>query len=142
MPRSALYRATRRSRREIEDIVLSCLQEARAPLGAYEVAEAAAVAGSHIAAMQVYRTLGRLVQRGLVHRVEMLSAYLAIDQPVDGFAICSTCRGITPITAPDLKRDLLETVSTAEFRAHGAVIEIVGICARCQQLAAGNSRTH
>ena len=135
MPRPEPYRSTRRSRGEIEAIVLSCLKQAAAPLGAYEVSGAAAAAGSHLAAMQVYRTLGRLVEHGTVHRVETLSAYLAIDRPIDGLAICRMCRNIEALAAPDLKRGLLEALSSAQFRAHRTVIEIIGLCARCQQRA-------
>ena len=129
---TALYdRTARRTQAEVEGIVLGCLRGARTPLGAYDIIEKAAAAGSRLVPAQVYRTLGRLGDRRQVHRVTCLSGYVAIDNPVDCLSVCTICRHVSATPAPDILAALLTLGQTTGFRTRAVVLEVLGTCLDC-----------
>ena len=61
----------RRSREQIDALVLDLLAQSNGPIGAYDLAGRASAAGEVLVPNQVYRTLHRLIEQGLVHRNEV-----------------------------------------------------------------------
>lgn len=125
-------RVARRTRSEVEAIVLDSLREAKVPLGAYEIIEHAAAVGSRLVPAQVYRTLGRLVDRHRVHCVASLSGYIIADGPVDCLSICTICQHVVGQPAPHLLETLRGLGRAAGLSACSATMEVLGLCSECR----------
>jgi Fur family zinc uptake transcriptional regulator len=104
-------------------------------MSAYAILDA--VRGDKIAApTTVYRALARLMERGDVHRLESINAYMACrherhDQGQTVFAICSACGHVDELAMPDLAERLRTNAIQHGFRVDAAVIELTGRCASC-----------
>ena len=112
--------------------VLAVLSAAKTPLSAYEILAAAAMQELRTP-VQVYRVLKKLIIRGIVHRIESLSAFVACDHgPHDTqavFAICESCGSVAEIS-PD-KAGFGAIAIGDGFEVHRIVAEVLGQCGRC-----------
>ena len=117
-----------------QQYVLTGLKEADSPLSAYSLLERLRKPGFSAPA-QVYRALDRLIERGLVHRLETVNAYVACSHPTDckhgsvAFAICDTCGYTDEFAVND--SDLRHWAKNHAFCLDATVIEIRGRCAIC-----------
>lgn len=124
--------------------VLTTLQQAKVPLSAYALLERLRKPGFN-APTQVYRALGRLVEQGLVHRLETMNAYVSCSHPRDckhsfmAFAICDTCGHIDEFVDNDLSRSLGRWAKNHAFALGSTAIEIHGQCGACASLAQAES---
>ncbi|MGE4247385.1 MAG: Fur family transcriptional regulator, partial [Parvibaculaceae bacterium] len=77
-------------------LVLGALARMEGPTGAYALLDALRGHGFR-APLQVYRALEKLIELGLVHRLESLNSFVACAHPHDhihgliAFAICESC---------------------------------------------------
>lgn len=117
-------------------LVLEKLGRAEGPLSAYALLDQLRDEGFR-APLQVYRALDRLMQAGLVHRLESLNAFVACAGPhchghgMTAFAICERCGNVSEF-ADDVVSERLENwVSQSGFKTSRAVIEFRGTCADC-----------
>ncbi|WP_343592245.1 Fur family transcriptional regulator [Paracidovorax wautersii] len=116
--------------------VLSTLQQAQAPLSAYNLLDQLRGQGFS-APTQVYRALERLVQEGRVHRLESLNAYVSCAcaegcrQGPLAFAICEKCGHVDEFADPSLGRSLAALVKRNAFSLRESNIELRGLCASC-----------
>ncbi|MFT4096025.1 MAG: transcriptional repressor [Rhodoblastus sp.] len=117
--------------------VLDILEQARRPVGAYEMIELLASAGGRRPApTQVYRSLDFLVEQGLVHRLASRNAFLACghghaaSEPV-AFLICDACGHVDEATSPALSADVADVAGSKGFAPRAQIIEIAGRCAAC-----------
>ncbi|WP_368669747.1 transcriptional repressor [Roseibium sp. RKSG952] len=90
------------------------------------------------APLQVYRALDKLVEFGLVHRLESLNAFVACSHPVDcgshtaaAFAICSNCGNAEEFAADQAVKSLSAWAEDAGFILSKTTIELRGTCSRC-----------
>ena len=118
-------------------LVMDALAEADGPLSAYTILDRLRNYGFR-APLQVYRALEKLVEFGLVHRLETLNAFVACRHPgCEGhesiaFTICETCGHVTEITDDTLARRLKAIARDASFALKRSTIELRGICDSCQ----------
>lgn len=120
--------------------VFTTLVEAKRPLSAYAVLDK--VRGDGFSApTQVYRALERLLEEGMVHRLESLNAYISCTcakghahGPM-AFAICDDCGGVEEIDDNSLRRFLGRWAKDQAFALRSAAIELRGQCAACSALA-------
>ena len=117
--------------------VLDILEQARRPVGAYEMIDLlAASVGRRPAPTQVYRALDFLVEQGLVHRLASRNAFLACghsheaSEPV-AFLICDGCGHVDEATSPALAADVAAVAGKRGFAPRAQIIEIAGRCADC-----------
>ncbi|HPG02657.1 MAG: transcriptional repressor [Methylobacteriaceae bacterium] len=117
--------------------VLDILEQARRPIGAYEMIDLlAASVGRRPAPTQVYRALDFLVEQGLVHRLASRNAFLACghsheaSEPV-AFLICDGCGHVDEATSPALAADVADVADKLGFAPRAQIIEIAGRCADC-----------
>lgn len=117
--------------------VLDILEQARRPIGAYEMIDLlAASVGRRPAPTQVYRALDFLVEQGLVHRLASRNAFLACghgheaSEPV-AFLICDGCGHVDEATSPALAADVADVADKRGFAPRAQIIEIAGRCADC-----------
>ena len=121
-----------------EALVLGTLEGAGGPLKAYELLAALKAQGVK-APMTVYRALDRLEGRGMVHKVDGLSAFVVCTQgqphAMQAFLVCDGCAGVSEVvsqrTVP-LDQAVIERVATdSGFTASSARLEIRGHCKDC-----------
>jgi len=119
-----------------QTLVLDKLGRAEGPLSAYALLDRLRDDGFR-APLQVYRALDRLIQAGLVHRLESLNAFVTCAGPhchghgITAFAICERCGSVSEF-ADELVSERLESrVGETGFRTSRAMIEFRGTCAQC-----------
>lgn len=116
--------------------VFTTLVEAQRPLSAYAVLDKVRGAGFS-APTQVYRALERLLEEGMVHRLESLNAYVSCtcteghSHGPMAFAICDDCGGVDEIVDNSLQRYLGRWAKSHAFALRSAAIELHGQCAAC-----------
>ena len=117
-------------------LVLNALTVADGPLSAYAILERLRDQGLR-APLQVYRALGKLLDLGVVHRLESLNAFVACRCPdcdshqVAAFAICENCGGVAEFADSRIADSLYRRVRADGFRPSRTVIELRGRCAAC-----------
>ncbi|WP_447725803.1 superoxide dismutase[Cu-Zn] [Sphingomonas koreensis] len=112
-------------------MVRSILDEANRPLGAYDIAHRSSERGVPLANAQVYRVLGRLIAKGEVQRIELLSAYLATRGARTGFMVCRSCRSVETFPVSAMERAIDRLCRAAGFSASRTLLELSGTCAEC-----------
>lgn len=126
-----------RAMSDLERIALDVLRKAAAPVGAYEVLDALRAARPTAAAPTAYRTLAKLIDKGLAHRLESLNAYVACcAEHRDGaplFSICDHCGKAREMADPSVIVQLAATMEREGFVAEKQVIELHGRCAACRE---------
>jgi len=119
-----------------QSLVFDTLAAAEGPLSAYGILDVVRDDGLR-APLQVYRALDKLVEAGLVHRLESINAFVACshhhdnpDRPI-AFAICETCGQVSEFSDETMERRLAAWADEHAFRPAKTTIEIRGICASC-----------
>ncbi len=119
-----------------QSLVFGALSRADGPLSAYTILDQLRDDGFR-APLQVYRALDKLVETGMVHRLESLNAFVACRHPgcdtheTIAFAICETCGKVTEISDEGLETRLRALAVTDGFTVRKAVVELRGVCAGC-----------
>ncbi len=121
-------------RREVLGLVL----DADGPAGAYDLLERLKASRKRAAPPTVYRALDFLLEHGLVHRVERLSAFvgcIADEHAAHAaqFLICRTCHRVTEIEDHEVAHALADAAARAGFSMGRATIEAEGVCAGCRE---------
>lgn len=122
-----------------QKLVLEALSAKSSPVTAYEVLDALREFGFR-APLQVYRALDKLMELGVVHRLESLNAYVACrcdhshektGEPV-AFAICEECGDVSEIADAGVARQLSSLCTQSGFKPKKTTLEIRGRCAHCE----------
>lgn len=120
-----------------QTLVMGALSRADGPLSAYTILDR--LRGDGIRApLQVYRALDKLLELGMVHRLESLNAFVACMQPscdsheTIAFTICESCDQVTEISDLSLTRHLKRIAKQAEFGLTKSIIELRGVCRSCR----------
>ena len=117
-------------------LVFEALAEAGSPLSAYTILDRLRSAGFR-APLQVYRALDKLLERGLVHRLESLNAFVACAHRHDhahgltAFAICNKCGQVEEFSDAAVEQRLAGWAERTGFKATKTTVEIRGACAAC-----------
>jgi Fur family zinc uptake transcriptional regulator len=115
--------------------VLSCLRKAKEPMSAYAILDRVRTVGiSH--PPTVYRALNELMQKGMVHRLQSRSAFVACGHGgCDGkfaFAICRQCGKVVEIPLSDKGQSALLGLAPDQIAPEQVTLEIVGLCQSCR----------
>src|SRR5215469_10933081 len=120
---------------ELRRQVLGMILDAAAPAGAYELLDRLRQTRRGAAPPTVYRTLDFLLEHGLIHRVERLSAYVgcvagctadpheAAHTHAAQFLICRTCGRVIEMQSHDLSSVLARVAKETGFSIGSATIE-------------------
>lgn len=100
-------------------------------------------AGKQVSRATVYRTLAKLVDAGLLRRIE-LGERTVYDHdygyPAHDHLVCERCDSMTEFQSEELEA-LLEQVASAHlFRPAGHTLVVRGICAACNAARAAKPR--
>jgi Fur family zinc uptake transcriptional regulator len=117
-----------------QEEILTCLRQAMEPMSAYAILDRVRNAGiSH--PPTVYRALNDLMQKGMVHRLQSRSAFVACDHGAcDGklaFAICRRCDKVVEIPLSDEDQAGLLGLAPDEISPEQVTLEIAGLCVVC-----------
>lgn len=121
--------------------VLGLILEQEAPTGAYDLLDRLRATRQGAAPPTVYRALDFLLEHGLIHRLERLSAFVGCVAPEEGahdhpahaaqFLICRQCGRVVEIDDHDLAHALAAAARRAGFSVSKATIEAEGLCGAC-----------
>lgn len=123
-------------RKEVLELILT----AKGPMGAYDLLAKIKNEGERPAAPPtVYRTLDFLLEKGFIHRLTSINAYIPCCHPREGhqaaFLICTECKAVTEASAQSLLDQLAALADSDQFTAQHSIIEISGICQQCRSKA-------
>ncbi|MEO9528487.1 Fur family transcriptional regulator [Roseibium sp.] len=119
-----------------QSLVFGSLSDAGGPLTAYAILDALRDSGFR-APLQVYRALEKLVDYGLVHRLESLNAFVACSHSgcaghdTAAFAICEKCGLVSEFTPDKAIAYLKDWTGEQGFQLSRTTIELRGICKQC-----------
>lgn len=117
-------------------LVLERLEQTDGPLSAYSILDELRDQGFR-APLQVYRALEKLVDVGLVHRLESLNAFVACRHPSCqnhqsiAFAICEQCGSVKEFSEARIAEDLTSWAAETGFMLKKTTIELRGLCKDC-----------
>ncbi len=115
--------------------ILSCLRKAKEPMSAYAILDRVRTSGiAH--PPTVYRALNELMQKGMVHRLQSRSAFIACDHGAcDGrlaFAICRQCEKVVEIPLSDEDEAALLALAPEAIAPEQVTLELAGLCQTCR----------
>ncbi|MDQ0996723.1 Fur family zinc uptake transcriptional regulator [Phyllobacterium ifriqiyense] len=121
-----------------QSLVFDALTRADGPLSAYTILDQLRENGFR-APLQVYRALDKLLDYGMIHRLESINAFVACSHPHDhshnhgmiAFAICEKCGQVTEFSDDVITARVREWTKGNGFKPSKTTIEIRGICASC-----------
>ena len=119
-----------------QSLVLKVLKSHQNPLSAYSILEHLTDAGLR-APPQVYRALDRLIDYGLIHKLESINSYVACQHrhcgshQVTSFAICDTCERVTEIINQEFEATLHGLAERSGLNPTHSTVEIHGVCENC-----------
>ncbi|MDQ6433788.1 Fur family transcriptional regulator [Mesorhizobium sp. LHD-90] len=118
-------------------LVLDALSREDGPLSAYTLLDQLREHGFR-APLQVYRALEKLIDYGLVHRLESLNSFVACSHPHDhahgmiAFAICEKCGQVDEFSDDMVESRLSGWSKDHAFKLSKTTIEMRGTCAQCK----------
>ena len=139
---------------ELRRHVLGLILDAASPTGAYELLDRLRQSRRGAAPPTVYRALDFLLEQGLIHRVERLSAFVGCvagcTAEPDGeshshaaqFLICRTCGRVVEMQDHDVSSVLARAAKQAGFTINNATIEAEGLCSTCRSASPSRARSH
>lgn len=93
------------------------------------------------APVQIYRILDKLLENGLIHRIESLNGFITCDQHHETgrsiVAICDDCGSVEEMRLQELEDKLTECGVQQGFVPKQVIVELKGRCSLCQVDAEG-----
>lgn len=131
----------------VRRLVLGLILAEKRPLGAYDILSLLRAYQPRAVPPTVYRALDFLLEQGLIHRIERLSAFVGCHHRLDceecctshkawgvhraQFLICRQCGQVQELEQDVVAAVLLQSARGQGFRAEAATVEIEGLCACC-----------
>ena len=100
-------------------------------------------AGLRVSRATVYRTLNKLVDAGLLRRLELgQRTYFEHDYgyPQHEHLVCERCNRIIEFQSPALDAQLREVCSAHQFQSNGHTLIVRGTCADCNRARGAKRR--
>lgn len=122
-----------------QSLVLGVLESHQNPLSAYSILDQLTDAGLR-APPQVYRALEKLIDYGLIHKLESINSYVACQHrhcgshQVTSFAICDSCEHVSEIINAEFDKTLHGLAENVGLTPKHSTVEIHGLCNACSGL--------
>jgi len=121
-----------------EKLVWDALAATSEPLKAYEILDNLKERGVR-APMTVYRALDGLENKGHIHKLDGLNAFVLCNHEgphvVQTFLVCEGCSTVKELEVVAVEADITPAVRAADFDMHTARLEIKGTCMSCGEAA-------
>ncbi len=113
--------------------ILDILIKENKALSAYALLEKAKPFGFH-APMQVYRTLKKLADYGLILKLDCLNMYFAYESKhqYQLVTICTECQKTQVVDIPQLCHIIEQSIHPQNFSSKYQHLELLGQCALCR----------
>jgi Fur family zinc uptake transcriptional regulator len=128
--------------------VLGLVLDSPTPSGAYDLLDRLRQHHAGAAPPTVYRALDFLLEQGLIHKVERLSAFVGCMHSLDAdhegddshvhavqFLICKKCNRVTELNDNEIGQALVRAARRSGFALNGSTIEADGTCSSCAATA-------
>ncbi len=132
MSSHAHHPVLKKNQKLVQDVLVS----ACAPLSAYSILDVLRDQGFR-APLQVYRALDKLMEFGLVHKLESLNAFVACthdaceaNEPA-AFMICEECESVSELGDTRLASHLGKLADHENFALKHTTVELHGRCKNC-----------
>jgi Fur family zinc uptake transcriptional regulator len=134
--------------------MLGFILDAASPPGAYELLDRICQTRRGAAPPTVYRTLSFLVDQGLIHNIERLSAFIGcvagctaapgaeMYHHAAQFLICRGCRQVVELRNQDVSMVFARAAKEVGFSVSDVAIEMEGLCYTCKSGAAMAQRSN
>lgn len=117
-----------------EKLVLAALRRCGKPASAYDLIDDLKPEGVK-APPTVYRALGKLIDAGLVHRLESLNAFVACTHSHNcaavALAVCEDCGSVEEFESKAMAGILDGWAKKASFGVRQTTLELRGTCGLC-----------
>jgi len=134
---------TRARLTDVRRKVLTLLLEEHRPLGAYAILESLRASGHSAQPPVAYRALDFLIDKGLVHRIESLNAYVACTDPEQcsgpTFLICQQCDRVAETRVQGVPSSAALAAEEIGFVIERELHEVRGTCPACTASSASTS---
>jgi len=139
---------------ELRRHVLGLILDTASPTGAYELLDRLRQTRRGAAPPTVYRTLDFLLEQGLIHKVERLSAFVGCvagctagpEQEAHThaaqFLICRMCGRVIELRNDEVSAVLARAANEAGFNVSNATIEAEGLCRTCETATTARTKTN
>ena len=122
-----------------QSLVMNLLSKSKGPLSAYQILYDLNDHGFR-GPTQVYRVLDKLLELGLVHRLESMNAFVACQQEkcdeknkeINLFTICKICGSVQELLSNGLKNIVKSLSKDNNFLLKSSVLELNGVCSKCK----------
>ena len=122
-----------------QSLVMNLLSKAKGPLSAYNILHDLRDYGFR-GPTQVYRVLEKLLEIGMVHRIESMNAFVACQQEkcdeknkeINLFTICEICGSVQELLNNGLKNIVKSLSKDNNFLLKNSVLELNGVCSKCK----------
>jgi Fe2+ or Zn2+ uptake regulation protein len=139
----AALRGSRRPITPARRALLKLLEEEERPLAPRELHSALRRRGVRVDRVSVYRNVATLLELGLLHRIVGSAAVRPCQGPAPRAAaakqarchhaiVCSGCGSAREFHSVALEKALGEVRRATRYLVQGHVLELRGLCARCQ----------
>ena len=123
-----------------QSLVMNLLSQAKGPLSAYQLLHDLNDHGFR-GPTQVYRVLDKLLELGMVHRLESMNAFVACQQEkcheknkeINLFTICKICGSVQELLSNGLKNLVKSLSKDNNFLLKSSVLELNGVCSKCKE---------
>lgn len=116
-------------------LVYTCLKADARAMTAYDLLDQLRGEGLK-APVQIYRALEGLSEKGKVHRIESMNAYIPCSHShhdeAAAFAVCEECGRVEEFCQPLMSEKIGDKIAASGFKVRHAVIELRGLCADCK----------
>ena len=106
-------------------------------LSAYDIADKVSEAGKRVQPVQIYRSLEKLMNLGVVHRISTKNSYIACYEEGDcktgQFLICTECKKVKEVESNLIENEITASAEKNRFLITSQTIEVLGLCAKCQK---------
>lgn len=126
---------------EMRRHVLGLVLASARPAGAYDLLDKLRVHHKGAAPPTIYRALDFLLEQGLIHKVERLSAYIGCVHGIEAdeaghhhavqFLICTECGQVQELSDTGIGKSLVRAAATSGFTMQASTVEADGVCADC-----------
>ena len=118
-----------------DEPILTLLLAKHRAFGAYEIVEHLSNLGRRVQAVQVYRSLEKLMELGVVHKLKTKNAFIACFEDGDCFSqqffICDICEDVSEIQSQKMNTTIQDAAKKNDFLITLPSVEVLGICSEC-----------
>ena len=120
--------------------VLGLVLDSAKPMGAYDLLDRLRIGHKGAAPPTIYRALDFLLEHGLIHKIESLSAFVGCVHACDRgelgihsaqFLLCTRCGRAEELEDPEIDGALARAARRRAFALTYTTIEAKGTCAAC-----------